>query len=106
LSLGLIVGFGVATYFKIDAVSDYYFSRHDKKQIALENTQKLLEEKLATLEKLPAFLLQHKIDMGYGIYNNDDKNTPYVYFKVRQVYPDDSVYTFERQGDKFIGFRK
>ena len=106
LSLGLIAGFGLATFFKIDAVSDYYFSRHDKKQIELENTQKLLEKKLAALEKLPEFLLQNKIDIGYGIYNNDDKNTPYLYFKVRQVYPEGSSYTFERKGEKFIGFKK
>jgi len=106
LSLGLIVGFGVATYFKIDAVSDYYFSRHDKKQIELENTQKLLEKKLETLKKLPDFLLQHRIDIGYGIYNNDVKNTPYLYFKTSQVYPEGSSYTFEHKGEKFIGFKK
>jgi len=106
LSLGLIIGFATATFFKIDAVSDYYFSRYEEKQKELENAQKILGEKLAALEKLPEFLLQHKIDIGYGIYNNDDKNTPYLYFKTSQVYSDGSSYTFERKGEKFIGFKK
>lgn len=36
LLVGLIGGFTVATYFKIDALSDYYFNVYDKKQNKLE----------------------------------------------------------------------
>jgi prophage DNA circulation protein len=105
LSLGLIAGFGVATFFKIDALSNYYFSHHDKKQKEIINTQKLLEEKLSKLEKLPEFLLQHHIDIRYGIYDDDSKKTPYLRFKKSLVYPNGSSYTFERKGEKFIGFK-
>lgn len=105
LSLGLIAGFGVATFFKIDALSTYYFSSYDKKQREIKSTQNLLEEKLSKLKELPEFLLQHHIDINYGIYSDESQKTPYLRFKKSQVYPEGSSYTFERKGEKFIGFK-
>jgi len=105
LSLGLIAGFGVATFFKIDALSTYYFSSYDKKQKEIGNTQKVLEEKLSELKNLPEFLLKHRIDIQYGIFSDDSRKTPYLRFKQSQVYSDSSSYTFERKGDKFLGFK-
>jgi hypothetical protein len=106
LCLGLIAGFSVATFFKIDALSNYYFSSYDKKQQEINSTQNLLEERLSKLENLPEFLLKHRIDIQYGIYSDDSKKTPYLRFEKSQVYSDGTSYTFERKGEKFIGFKK
>lgn len=103
---GLVLGFGIATFFKIEAISGYYFSSYDKKQKQIQNTQELLEEKLSELTELPNFLLKHHIDIYYGIYSDDEKKTPFLRFKASQVYPDNSSYTFERKGEKFIGFKE
>jgi len=57
-----------------------------KKQ-QLENTQEQLTQRISKLEKLPDFLLQYNIDIRYGIFQ-------------------DERYSFSRNGEMHIGFKK
>lgn len=105
LFVGLVFGFGVATFFKIDAVSGYYFSVYDEKQALLEENQETLQERVSSLEKLPEFLAKYNIKVDYGTYSNDPKKTPYLLFQKEQTYSKETQYSFERKGEKFIGFK-
>jgi len=105
LFVGLVLGFGVATFFKIEAVSGYYFSAYDEKQALMEEDQAILQERVSSMEKLPEFLAKHNIRIDYGIYGNDPKKIPYLLFQKEQTYSEETPYTFERKGEKFIGFR-
>ncbi len=100
---GLVVGFGIATFFKIDVVSDYYFSQYDKKQEVMEKKQNELDDNIKVLQGLSKFLYDNNIEIGFNVYN--DTNTPFLKFKKHQTYPEGSEYTFERAGNKFIGFK-
>jgi len=107
LGLGLIVGFGIATFFKIDALSNYYFSAYDKKQQQLEDTQGQLTQRISKLEKLPDFLLQHNIDIRYGIFRDEKGSStsiPFITLKNKQL-NEDERYSFSRNGEMYIGFK-
>lgn len=109
LFVGLVFGFGVATLFKIEAVSGYYFSTYDEKQQKLEDNQLFLEKRISELEGLPAFLAKHGITVRYDIFNKEDRTSsgvPFIALKLDQMYAKKSQYTFERKEEKFIGFKK
>ena len=108
LFVGLVLGFGVATFFKIEAVSGYYFSAYDEKQKNSEETQLFLEERISELEELPEFLAKHGITVRHDVYSTKDENAvkvPFIAFKLNQMYSQEPN-TFTRKGEQFIGFKK
>jgi len=94
LFLGLTIGFFITTYFKIDAVSNYYFSSYDEKQ-------KKLEQKIEKFNKDSNFLFKNVYIKSFGTYK--DTNIKFVEFK--SVYKLDSKYTFTRDGSLFLGIK-
>jgi hypothetical protein len=66
LSTGIVIGFGIATYFKIDALSNYYFSKYEKKQ-------KLLERKIQSYSKLNKYLYENEIEIHFGKFSDTKK---------------------------------
>jgi hypothetical protein len=66
LSTGIVIGFGIATYFKIDALSSYYFSKYEKKQ-------KLLERKIQSYSKLNKYLYENEIEIHFGKFSDTKK---------------------------------
>jgi prefoldin subunit 5 len=101
LAGGAVIGFGIATYFKIDAVSDHYFSKYDKELATHAQTNIDLKNRVETLEHLPKFLKDNDIFIGYGIYNDTD--TPFIRLKQNQMSKESDL-TFVRDGEQFIGF--
>ena len=63
LSTGVVIGFGIATYFKIDALSSYYFSKYEKKQ-------KILERKIQSYSKLNTYLYENEIEIHFGKFSD------------------------------------
>ena len=64
LFAGVVLGFLVATYFKIDAVSDYYFSGYEKKIAAAEKQNENLKKEMQKATALTKFLMGRNIDWG------------------------------------------
>lgn len=101
ITTGLVLGFAVATFFKIDALSDYYFSKYDKEMANAAQINIDLKDRVDSLEDLPKFLQDHKIFVRYGIYK--DTNTPFIRLKQKQMSQSENL-TFVRDGEQFIGF--
>ena len=109
LFVGLVLGFGVATFFTIEAVSGYYFSVYDEKQSSLEQTQEVLRKKILQFESLSEFLAEHEISTRYDVFSEKDgtsSGVPFIALKLTQIYPEKSQYTFERKGIQYIGFKQ
>ena len=68
-----------------------------------------MEERVLSLEGLPEFLDAQGIDIRYDIFvDNDGKSigVPFIALKERQLYSEKTNYTFTKQGEKYIGFKK
>ena len=90
LVFGTVFGFGIATYFKIDAISEYYFSRYDKKQAELEKQVAKNKENYKKLKGLQKFIADHNIDITYGTYKGTD--TPFVSIANPKISNDTTIF--------------
>lgn len=107
LFMGILLGVALASFFKINALSTYYFSQYDEEKAALKASKEALEERVLSLEGLPEFLDAHGIDMRYGIYNNTkntDNPVPYIGLNLNQMSMKKSN-TFTNEDEQFIGFK-
>ena len=108
LFTGIVLGVGLASFFKINALSNYYFSQYEEEKARLKASREALEERVLSLEGLPEFLDAHGIEMRYGIYSNT-KNTnnpiPYIGLNLNQMSMKDT-HTFTKDDEQFIGFKK
>jgi uncharacterized membrane-anchored protein YhcB (DUF1043 family) len=80
LFIGIVIGFGVATWFKIDAISDNYFSSYEKKQTKLEADQ---EELKARLDK-SHFLVKELLKGGYEMEIGKFTDTKQTYISIKK----------------------
>ena len=108
LFMGILLGVGLASFFKINALSTYYFSQYDEEKAALKASKEALEKRVLSLEGLPEFLDAHGIDIRYHVFVDDKgKSTgvPFVAFKEEQTYSENTEYTFSKAGEQYIGFK-
>jgi len=73
---GVVLGAGIMTFFKIDAISDYYFSQYDRRQAEMEKQLKENTEITAKLPKLYRFIQDYNIPVQFGLYNKT--KTPFI----------------------------
>jgi len=76
---GMVIGAATMTYFKIDAISDYYFSRYDKKQAELEEKIKYNQEKYKQLDRVSQWLYDLDTETEVGLFT--DTKEPYLLIK-------------------------
>ena len=71
--LGIIIGSIILTFFKIDALSNYYFSKYDQ-EIAVEKKRNdELESKVKKLTDFQSFLLEKDIPYFFGKFSDSKK---------------------------------
>jgi len=76
---GMMLGAGIMTFFKIDAISDYYFSGYDKKQAELEEKIKHNQEKYKQLNRVSQLLYDLDTKTEVGLFS--DTKQPYLLIK-------------------------
>ena len=108
LFMGILLGVALASFFKINALSTYYFSQYEEEKAALKASQETLEERILSLEGLPEFLDAHGINIRYDVFNKEDgtsSGVPFIALKLNQIRSEKSQYTFNRKDEHFIGFK-
>lgn len=101
LAMGFtIFGFLLSTYFKIDALSDYYFEDYNNKLQNLEQRQIKNEKELKNMDQLSKFLKEHKVKVIAGKYNN----TNYYFLRFENVIQNNE-YTFNDKQYHFVGVK-
>ncbi len=85
LFVGIVIGAGVMTYFKIDAVSDYYFSSYDKKVAHEKAVNDELMEQINNTSQLEQWLIKNKIKLNTGTFTD----TREIYISVPKRYVKD-----------------
>lgn len=76
LFVGVVVGFATASFFKIDAISNYYFSQYDQKIEQEKKRNDELQELIGRSNGLVKFLLRHRTKVTYGVF--EDSKIPYL----------------------------
>jgi DNA repair exonuclease SbcCD ATPase subunit len=97
VSVGMIIGFFITTYYKIDALSDYYFAGYEKRLAAERARNDALEKRLDKSDGLIKFIEENGIKYRYGVYS--DTKRPYIGF-----YNTKKDATFDDNGWHYVGF--
>ncbi len=71
--VGIVIGFGTATYFKIDAISDNYFSSYEKKVKYEKEVNNELLDMINENSKLEKWLVKNKIKIDFGTFNDSTR---------------------------------
>ncbi len=74
LFVGAVIGFSTAIYFKIDAVSDYYFSGYDKKIKYEKEVNNELMEMMNESSKFEQWLTKNQIKVNFGTFPKTKEN--------------------------------
>jgi hypothetical protein len=87
------LGFSLATYFKIDALSDYYFSDYKQKLEVLKAAQGTTDFKISKLNKLSKYIYENNINISINYF---DTGKPYMAIRKNATIKDkdgDTSYT-------------
>ncbi len=78
IATGIAIGFGIATFFKIDALSDYYFSEYEEKVKYEKEVNKELLENMNDASKLERWLIANKVKVRFGKVDFNGKKRKYI----------------------------
>ncbi len=76
LFVGIVIGAGIMTYFKIDATSNFYFSQYEQKQVKLKADQEEIKARLDTLSAFEKWIVSNNYKFNFGKF--DDSNQNYI----------------------------
>jgi DNA repair exonuclease SbcCD ATPase subunit len=79
---GAIIAAAILTFFKIDAISDYYFSSYEKRLSDLQKQNQAVAAEVARLRGLSRFLHDHNVKVGYGLFS--DTKEPFLSLRLRE----------------------
>ena len=93
--IGAVIGFGLATYFQISAISDFYFSTYETKQARLESSV----DKLNDFNK---WIMENEYQFDFGTFNDAKQNYLKIDKKELETCKDHELYAYENKGKNLI----